>query len=137
MMVSAVLLLTATLGADLGGSPGDVARAAMREALQQVAPVPSHPPALPEGPLPRGQMTEATRAMRRDAERMAVDHAKKAAPAEARQRAGNPADAHGEATDMMHERDPASEPAEMMRSRGMTPGGGPTMPGPGPQHHGM
>ena len=135
-MLSAVLLLTATLGADLGGSPADVARAAMHVALQQAAPVPSHIPALPEGPLPRGQMTDATRAMRRDAERMAVEHAKKDASADAHHRAGNAAGAHGEATDMMRGRDGA-DPAEMMRSRGMAPGGGPMMPSPGPQHNGM
>ena len=59
--VSAVLLLTAVLGADPGVSPADAARAAMREALQQAAPMPSHAAALPQRPLLRGQMTDATR----------------------------------------------------------------------------
>ncbi len=121
-----------------GDDPG-AAREAVREALRAAAPPPSGRAVLPEGALPASRMTDATRAMKRDAERMAVEHAKKGA-GQARHEAGGAAH-RGEPGEAMHgdreNGDPSCAPAEMMRSHGTTPGQDHSMPAPGPQHRGM
>jgi len=133
-------VLAAVLAA--GDAPGDPAavRAAMREALREAAPLPSARPVLPEGALPAAQMTDARRIMKRDAERMAIEHAKKGA-SQARHDARGEGTRRGNADEMMHgDReggDPSCDPAEMMRSRGTMPGGDHTMPAPDPRHRGM
>src|SRR6266568_40926 len=133
-------VLAAVLAA--GDAPGDPAavRAAMREALREAAPLPSARPVLPEGALPAAQMTDARRTMKRDAERMAIEHAKKGA-SQARHDARGEGTRRGNADETMHgDReggDPSCDPAEMMRSRGTMPGGDHTMPAPDPRHRGM
>ena len=135
----AFALAVALTAGDAPADPGAV-REVVREALREAAPLPSRPPALPEGALPSGQMTDAARAMKRDAERMAIEHAKKDA-GQARQDARGGATHRGDMGETMHgDRqggDPSCDPAEMMRSRGTMPGGDHTMPSPGPPHHGM
>jgi len=115
-------------------------RATMREALREAAPPPSGRPVLPEGALRGGQMTDATRAMKRDAERMAIERAKRGAAQAGRAGSGG-ATHNGTTGESMHGdregSDPSCDPAGMMRSRGMMPGGDHTVPDSGPQHRGM
>lgn len=135
MPVLHLLLLAAALAAPPALDPVSAARVAMREALREAAPLPSGRPALPEGALPAGQLTDAARAVSRDAERMATERAQKSA-SEMRQGAMGGAMHGGAAEPMRGDRqggDPSS-PAELMRSRGMMPGGGPS---PNPPHRGM
>ncbi len=129
------LLLTAEAPADAAA-----VRTAVREALREAAPMPSGAPVLPEGRgLPGAHETHATRAMKRDAERVAIEHAKKGA-GRVRHDVRGEATRRGEMGDQMHgdhgATDSACDPAEMMRSRGTTPGGDHSMPS-GSPHHGM
>ncbi|GEJ59125.1 hypothetical protein [Anaeromyxobacter diazotrophicus] len=136
MPVLHVLFLAAALAAPPDLDPAGAARVAMREALREAAPLPSGRPALPEGALPAGQLTDASRASNREVERMAMEHAEKSAGA--MRQGGMGSMRGGGAGDSMRGDRQAGEPsspAEMMRSRGMMPGRGPTTPN--PPHRGM
>jgi hypothetical protein len=133
------LALALVLTAEPSADPAAV-RITLREALRDAAPMPLHAPVLPEsGGLPGAHETHAVRAMKRDAERVAVEHAKKDA-SQAHHEVRHETNRHGEMGDGTHGEhgmgEAGCDAAEMMRSRGTMPGGDHSLPG-GSPHHGM
>ena len=138
LAIAAVLLASTARAEGAADASAEAARQAVRAALLERLPTPSRPPALPDRALGPARLPGAQMAARGEAERAAREHAARAARQHARGEhgeAGRRGAMGGCAGESGTTGDCSSEhgmehmdPAEMMRSRGMMPDGGPMHP---------
>jgi len=142
-------ILAATLlasGPAVADDPVDAAHRSMDAAMREHAPMPSHVPALPDRTVPARRVQDQQHATRRDADRAAQSRATADAHRRAREMRSDAANRAAMGAMMKGTAggvggDDMLAPADMMKSRGMMPGGGQTpgmpptgMPGGGMQH---